>query len=469
MSRGNRCGLFAVALACLAAIHCGDDTMYRYKAPIAIERPGTFVLVRLPAEAYARSRSGDLGDVRVADARGHSVPFALLYSRRSEVRTADQVRDAAIYPLPPRPATDGTWPSPIELTVQGDRIDVRRRAGSREERAGGLRSGGWLVDLGERKPQDPRARLVRFEWSGPVEFTAAFEFDTSDDLRRWQSGGPGQLMALSSPSGTVSQRDVMLQPGAGRFVRLVWADAANAPAIIRAQGFYPEQQTVELDPPVELVFSPVPPASKEAAADAGPSALYYDLGGSLPIGQITLRWDEGTHVVPARVEGQDHPGKGWWPLSTGVFYQIERNGVVGSSALFSVSRSARYLRVVPDPRAGPLDPKRTRLLVRAHLASVLFAAQGEPPYSLFAGSVAPSTGPLPADSLVPSLEDERPRFGTATLGAWSEDAAAARQAESAGRRAALRLGLLWTVLIVGVAGLAFMVWRLTRSTTTGKS
>jgi hypothetical protein len=100
---------------------------------------------------------------------------------------------------------------------------------------------------------------------------------------------------------------------------------------------------------------------------------------------------------------------------------------------------------------------------------VLFAAQGEPPYSLFAGSVAPSTGPLPADSLVPSLEDERPRFGTATLGAWSEDAAAARQAESAGRRAALRLGLLWTVLIVGVAGLAFMVWRLTRSTTTGKS
>jgi hypothetical protein len=172
--------------------------------------------------------------------------------------------------------------------------------------------------------------------------------------------------------------------------------------------------------------------------------------------------------MPVRVEGQDHPGKGWWPLANGVFYQIERNGVVGESAFVTVGRSARYVRVVPDPRAGALDLKRTQLVVRAHLASVLFAAQGEPPYSLFAGSAAPSTGPLPADKFVPSLEDERPRFGMAALGAWSEDAAAARQAESAGRRALLRLGLLWTVLIVGVAGLAFMVWRLAGSTPTGK-
>ncbi len=468
MSRGNRRGLFAVALACFAATHCGDDTMYRYKAPIAIQKPGAFVLVRLPVEAYARCRWNDLGDLRVADARGDSVPFALLHSRESELKTTDQVRDAALYPLPAGPTTGGTWASPIELTVQGDRIDVKRRAGAREERAGGLRSGGWLVDLGERKSQDPRARTVRFEWSGPAEFTAAFEYDTSDDLRRWQPGGPGQLMALASSSGTISQRDVVLPPGAGRFVRLVWADAATAPVITRVQGLYPEQQTVELDPPVELVFSPVPPASREAAADAGPGALYYDLGGSLPVGQIALRVGEGTRVVPARVDGQDHPGKGWWPLANGVFYQIERNGVVGESAFVTVSRSARYVRVVPDPRAGPLDPRRSRLVVRAHLARLLFAAQGEPPYSLFAGSSAPPTGPLPADKLVPSLEDERPRFGLATLGGWSEDAAAARQAETARRGAILRLGLLWMVLIGGVAGLAFMVWRLA-GTTTGKS
>jgi hypothetical protein len=38
----------------------------------------------------------------------------------------------------------------------------------------------------------------------------------------------------------------------------------------------------------------------------------------------------------------------------------------------------------------------------------------------------------------------------------------ARAVEQQQRRAALRPWLLWAVLLAGVAGLAFMVWRLTR-------
>src|SRR5512140_71036 len=467
MWRSSLLRFLVLAFACVGASYCADDTMYRYRAPIAIQQPAAFVLVRLPAEAYARCRFDTLGDLRVIDARGESVPFALLYSRRSEVKTTDQVRDAVLYPLPPRPATDGSWTSPIELTVQGDRIDVKRRPGTHEERAGSLRSGGWVVDLGERKTAEPPARLVRFEWSGPAEFTAAFEFDTSDDLRSWQPGGSGHLMALASPSGALTQRDLMLPAGSGRFVRLVWAAAETAPTITRAQGLFAEKKTVELDPPVELAFSPGVPASKDAAEGAGAGTLFFDLGASLPIESLNLRVGEGTRIVPIRVEGQDRPGKDWRPLASGVFYRIDRNGVVSSSALVRVGASARYVRVIPDPRGGALDKNGTQLVVEADLANLLFAAQGQAPYSLLAGSAAPSTGPLPPDKLVPSLADERPRFGRAWLGAWRAGAGAARQAEAARRGARLRLGLLWGVLVLGVAGLAYMVWRLAASTTTG--
>jgi hypothetical protein len=465
MRRPSRRWLIALTLVCGGAVQGAEETAFRYRAPVVVEKPGAFVLVPLSAGVYARSLQADLTDLRVVDARGERVPFTLLSSRGGQVTTTDQVRDASIYPLPPKPAADGTWSAPIELTVQGDRIDVKRRSGARSDSASGLRSGGWVVDLRERKPADPRPRAVRFEWSGPAEFTAAFEFETSDDLRHWQPGGAGQLMALVSPSGTLTQPSVVLPPSAGRFVRLVWTDAATAPSITRAQGLSPEQQTIALDLPAELSFAPGPtPADKQATIDAEAGSLYFDLGGALPIAQIELRWADGTHIAPVRVEGRMRAGVPWWPLAAGVFYRLDRNGVISTSGPLAVGATARYVRVVPDPRAGALDPARTRLVVWAQLPSLLFAAQGQAPYSLLAGSATATAGSLPAGTLVPSLDDERPRFGRAALGAWSEVAAAAREAEAAHRRTLIRLGLLWTVLVGGVAGLAFMVWRLARPT-----
>jgi len=464
MNRRNRVWLAAAALAGGAALHAADETLFRYEAPIAVQRPGAFVLLPLPAGAYAHFLQPGPTDLRIVDARGERVPFALLNPRGSQVETTDRVRDATLYPLPPKPAADGTWTAPIELTVQGDRINVTRRGGARADGAGGQRSGGWLVDLGERKVTDPPVRSVRFEWSSPAEFSASFQFETSDDLRRWQPGGAGQLMALASPAGALTQPTVVLPAPAGRFVRLVWADAAAAPSIVRAVAVSPEQRAVALDPPAELAFAagPPPAGSREHTGDETRS-LHFDLGGALPIAQIDLRWPDGTHVAPVRLEGRAGGQDPWSPIGAGVFFRLDRNGVVSTSGPISIGATARYVRVTPDPRAGTLDAGQTRLVVFAPLASVVFAAQGQPPYRLLAGSATARSGALPIGTLVPSLDEERARFGLAALGPWAEMAAAARQAEAERRSATIRLVLLWTVLVGGVAGLAWMVWRLSRA------
>ena len=225
-----------------------------------------------------------------------------------------------------------------------------------------------------------------------------------------------------------------------------------------------ERQRVAVDSTRELTVAPSPePAGSAPPTPAAKRALHFDLGGVVPLVDIDLRFDAGTHVAPVRVQGRARADQPWREVGSGVFYRLERGGEVGSSPALAVPAVVRYLRLVPDERAASLDGVAARLVVHASLASLVFAAQGEPPFRLLAGSRDAPAGALPVSAVVPQLDSERARFGRATLGAFAVDEAAAQAAEQAARQARLRPWLLWGVLIVGVAGLGALVWRLARS------
>jgi hypothetical protein len=246
-------------------------------------------------------------------------------------------------------------------------------------------------------------------------------------------------------------------------VRLVWADPNTAPIVVGAKALIPEERSVALDPPTELTIGPGPaPIENQPEADNVSRALYFDLGGSLPLVRLDLQLPPGTSVAPVRIDGRTANEAAWRALGANVFYRLERDGVVSRSAPVPVNGTARYVRVVPDERAARLNAAGTKLVVDAQLARLVFAAQGQAPYALLTGSSKAAPGALPAMTLVPALEEERVRFGAAVLGEWQEVAAAVQQAQAEARRATLRVVLLWTVLVGGVGALAFMVWRLSR-------
>ena len=445
--------VWAAGLA--ASLGCGKDPGFRFTAPINVDRPGPFVQLPLPVGAYSRSLQPDLEDLRILDARGERVPFAILAPRMAQTESIEQRRDAVLYPLPATPTAAG-WQSPVEVTVQGDRISVKRRERSAAAMTPDRRSGGWLIDLGERERGAPPPTALRMEWSGPAEFSAGFSLETSDDLNRWRGGDGGQLMALASAAGPLTQPTVRLPEDGGRFVRLVWAEPASAPVLVGAKVVAAGQRSVALDPPSELVLSPKPePADREA--------LHFDLGGRLAVVEIDLRLAPGTRVAPVRLQGRTAGDEPWSELAASVFYRLERGGAeVNTSPPLGLHANIRYVRVVPDARAAALDPAKTELVVRAQLASLVFANQGQAPFTLSVGSRNPASSALPVSTVVPLLDDERPRFGRASLGDWTEVAAVATAFESERKLAALRPWLLWAVLLVGVAGLGFMVWRLAR-------
>lgn len=454
-----------LAAAALAAPACAEDAAYRYSAPIELQQDAPFVQLPLPASAYGRSLRTDLQDLRIVDSRGERVPFAVLAPRAGRPQMTKQQRDAQLYALPARPAAGAAWPSPVEVTVEGERISVKRRHGPGEGASTDAGAApGWLFDLGEREPRDPPPRQLRLQWSGPAVFSATFDLETSDDLRQWRPAGSGQVMALASAAGPLTQPGIMLPESPTRFVRLVWADAGTAPALTGATVVAEQRQSVALDAPTLLVLSPgAEPAGKASSAEDARRALHFDLGGVLPLVQLDLQLPPGTRVVPVRVQARASADEAWRELAQAVFYRLERGAAVSASPALSLQATVRYLRVIPDERAAALDATQTRLAVQAQLASLVFAAQGQPPFSLLAGAGKAQGSALPIGTLVPALDDERPRFGKAALGAWSEVEVVARRAESAQRLARMRPWLLWAVLLAGVAGLGFMVWRLLRS------
>ena len=454
---------FVGAWLVAAVANSADEPAFRHAAPITVSTPGAFVQLPLPAAAYGRSASANLADLRIVDARGERVPFAVLAPRQPEPQTTEQQRDATLYPLPAKREADGAWAVPIEVTIDGGRVSVKRSAGGTTV-APLATSAGWLFDLGERQRDDPVPQSLRIAWQGPAEFTAAFRFDSSDDLRQWRAGGSGQLMALASPTGVLTQPTVPLGVKPGRFVRLVWADAATAPQVTSAKVVTAQHGSKVLDAPITLVVSPgTEPAGKAPPEEGAQRALHFDLGGTLPITQVDLHWTRGTVVAPVRLQARNDANEPWRELGAAVFYRLERGTDVASSPPLPIAANARYLRVLPDPRAAALDAAQTQLVVQAPLASLVFASQGEPPYTLQAGAKVTTPSALPLATLVPSLERERARFGSATLGQWTEISAVARAEQARQQRAALRPWLLWSVLLAGVAVLGFMVWRLARS------
>ena len=61
--------------------------------------------------------------------------------------------------------------APVEIVVEGDRIEVRRaRAGApgaaAATKAPPRSPGGWVVDLGETRPGEAPVRSLRLGWSG---------------------------------------------------------------------------------------------------------------------------------------------------------------------------------------------------------------------------------------------------------------------------------------------------------------
>ncbi|MFG6431278.1 DUF3999 family protein [Roseateles sp. LYH14W] len=387
-----------------------------HRAPVEVTQAAPFLKLEATAEAWRHSLASDLSDWQLLDAQGRRVPFALLPDDSVIVLPE---RELKLFALPPAPQPASAPPNKSPA--------------------------GWLLDLGEPEHWTAEPQQLRLRWpADAAPFQAGYRLETSADLQAWRPLGTGHLLGVSTGDGApLSQPLVALPARPQRYLRLVWDDSARS---VQPNG-------------ATLLAQPAGAAPSQLARTAILSAPDTDggwvvpLGGPQPLLSLSLTGTQGTWVLPLQVQTRSSPKAAWQTVARSVFYRVDRSGDTADAApALPLSLNASELRLLP-PRGAALPPSSSlQLSWTVRTARLVWAAQGEPPFSLQVGKTAVEAGPRPLADVVPDWPRERSRLGSASLGPFT---AQADEPSLPPRRL-----LLWAVLGLGVTALAAVTWRL---------
>lgn len=393
-----------------------------YRAPVQVTQAAPFLTLDATAEAWQHGLDGDLRDWLLTDAQGRRVPFALM---PDGLRPLPE-RELKLFALPPAPATVASAPPHRQPS-------------------------GWTLDLGDPASWPGEPRQLRLRWpETAAPFQAGYRLETSPDLQAWQWLGTGQLLGLRTADGTALAQPLVTLPGRPqRYLRLVWDDADRA--------VQPEAATL-LSQPAGVAPERTPRSAPLPAPDAE-GGWVVPLGGPQPLWSLRLAGTQGTWVLPVQVQTRSQANAPWHTIARTVFYRVDRGTAPADMApALPLQQVASELRLLP-PRGTALPPDGSlRLDWTVRNVRVVWAAQGEAPYSLQVGATAPQAGPRPLADVVPQWDSEQSRLGHAALGAFTPAPAAAADAPAM----PLRRWLLWAVLGAGVLLLGAVTWRLWR-------
>lgn len=394
-----------------------------HRAPVQITQAAPFLTLDATAEAWQHSAGSDLRDWELLDAQGRRVPFARV---PDDVRATPE-RQLQLAPLPPPPPP-------------------RRAASAPPSRL----PAGWLLDLGEPASWPAEPRQLRLRWpESAMPFQAGYRLETSADLQSWQWLGTGQLLGLRTTEGAPLAQPLVNLPGRPlRYLRLVWDDPHRAvqpeaaSVLSQPAGAAPRQETRSVDLP---------------APDAE-GGWVVPLGGPQPLLSLALAGSQGTWVLPVQVQTRASASSPWHTVARTVFFRVDRGIAPADMApALPLALGASELRLLPPPGTALPPAGSLQLAWTLPVTRIVWAAQGEAPYSLQVGHVTPETGPRPLGDVVPDWPREQSRLGASRLGAFTAEPAATAEAALPPRRL-----LLWAVLGLGVLGLGIVTWRLWR-------
>jgi hypothetical protein len=440
---------------------------YSHALPLQISGQQGVVGLRLPAVVYLKARSAGLDDLRIFDARGVAQPYAL--HRPATEATAQRGKlPASIFAVRGKPAdaVGSTLDLDIRTRPDGSVSSVRARTGKTSD---DTPLSSLLLDFGGAANRDasdpPRIEALRFSPPENLsDYSAEVWLEVSQDLKQWDALGATELNWLKNEQAeTLANDRLEFSPQSFRYARLSWRRgepakfaAIDAETVLR-QGGEPQRETLWLKP----------------VAGKQPGDLVYPAGIALPVEQVSLRLSEPNIVYPLalgdyleRPSRQVGKATEWrfQPRVQTTFYQITQNGQSRRSGALNVAIGQRQDWVLrPLNAAASAQPE---LGLAWQPATLVFLAGGTPPYTLHFGRADADPASQRLDQVAPGFTtDELKQLELASTGELrsgqteSASASAAAQASAAARQ---RSFILWGVLLLGVAVLGGMAWRLVR-------
>lgn len=436
--------LGASALACAEESARGD---FGYGAPIDIRGSGSLYSAPVPVHLYQHTAFADLRDVRVRNGQHESVPYVL---RPPEgARSAPTTLALPIFPLHGDPAA-AVEKLRLKVVAGGTSVEINDPTGS----AQALPVAGYLLDA-ERLVL-PAAALELGWDSAAGDFSARLRVEASDDLHAWRTlVTDAPVVSLHYAGQQFTRTRIELPETATKFLRLSWlgtgATLTGVMAVLRSpQADLPRTHT-----------------RATGTATVGRAGEYqYDLGGHFPVDRLSLALAEENSLASVAYDARESEAGDWRRQATGTVYRLRVEGApeLTNTTLAVATCRCRYWRVTVLSPGGGLGATPPALVAGWTQDNVEFLARGQPPFELVYGNseaagpgasieglLAPVSGAAAPGTKVTAL--------AAAVGAPFEIGGSARLDPS--RSPALRrVAVLWAALVVAVALLGRMAWRL---------
>lgn len=455
--------LLVMALLPLSA-HAADDFARQWPLQLSQPEAGAY-RVPLDATVYAAVHWRDLRDVRVIDADGKPVASAV-YAAATPLGGAVRTAPLQWFALPAASAAgDDDLSVVVQRDTAGKVISIRNLVGTAP--AATAADPVWLIDLGD---EAGKLHKLLVDWSDTAaSLDLGYRLEGSDDLRGWQVLDPQvRLVQLRNQGNELRSNSIPVESSL-RYLRLVPLQRSGAPPLQGLRGEFADVVEAGDWQWQEL---------QAAAGGNGKDGYLYRLQGRFPVQRLDVLMPANSAVswtVSSRDEDRARAADGepvWQILTSGWnAWNLTQAGRQQRSAPLETSGiiDDRQWRLQAEPGAVPAAAPVLRLGYRP--GSVVFLAQGKPPYLLVAGSA--DEGKAQA-ALEPMLAALRAHNGAqwqpaaASLGAGAQRAGDAAYQQAEAPRDWKNV-VLWLVLVLGAAAVAGFAFSLIRSSRTDKS
>lgn len=429
---------------------------FAYGIALQVDEGHALQQIEVPRAVYEGVVRSDLGDLRVFNGAGETVPHAF----RSRVTTTRETREPVAVTLFPIHTDEPAGVEGMELRLdrRGDRtvIDVRTREG---KPAHGTTLAGYLADA-RALDKAIRALVVALP-AGGEQIVARVTVDASDDLRQWTtlaSGAP--VVRLSAGGERLEQLRIEVAPRRAKYLRVSWP-GRRAPLALAGLMIEPGETTVEAPRQWKRLTG--------AAAKDRPGEHEFDLGGQFPVDRLRLALPQANTVASVEILSRAKPADPWRRATHATVYRLVRDGDELTSAdLAVVAPADRYWLVRVDQRGGGIGSGPLELSAGWVPHRLVFAARGAPPFQLVYGNRAAGAAAFAIATLVPGYESDEALERRAATAGISLGIARAADPQRLGGDAATRERIdwkrwtLWGSLVLGVGVLGWMALRLGR-------
>jgi hypothetical protein len=418
-----------------------DDFAYRMQ----VQGNGKAAAYRLtlPVEVYKIAHP-DLADIRVFNGSGEPVPFAIEFPEQN-TEAAGAARTLPVFAL-----QDDSVAAleALRVTIESGSHAINVNTSGQSAPKDRIRA--YLVDA--RSTDDSKTPLSALELQWPedaADFAGRITVEASDNLSDWRGITTAAPVAnLHSASERLVERRVELSGTRAKYLRLTWVGSPPPFALTAVQA---EPSKHSVDPrhaSVTVTGTPVTSA---------PGEFEFDVQVRAPVERVNLRLPEINTVVEVELLSRVRASDPWRPIRRTGLYRLKSDGDELRNGPITVGfDSDRYWLARADRKGGGLGSGAPQLVVEWVPHDVVFVARGAAPFYVSYGSGSAESTAVSLAAIPKTLP-----IAPATLGRPQKMGGEARLAPGSAPFA-WKTPLLWSVLLVAAALLAWMALRLFR-------